>query len=188
MWFRLVVVLAGIALTIGGCNSLVSQLFGTHKLRTFPLEAVAREGFGDADYVELTEAYQTGDVVVGPALHGTDRDIVLYPLLTPAQWQARQAGQTVEPVVIAWQKEGGQPCESCRTTGPLTVRGLVREPNPRKNKSAELSTAGYRIAEKVYYLEAARQPLAWYWNVLMIAGGFGLALGVEARAARKRRS
>ena len=64
---------------------------------------------------------------------------------------------------------------------------MVREPNPRKNKSAELSAAGYRIAEKVYYLEAGRRPLAWYWNVLMIVGGLALALGVEARAARKRR-
>lgn len=188
-WLRMLIVLAGIVLTINGCNSLISQFFGTHKLRQMQLSEAETQGLGDADFVALTDLVVPGDYVIGRALHDTDQPIAIFPLLTPAQYADYQAGRQTAPRVLAWTKVE-EDCigrGDCIQAGGTTIRGLVRSPNPRKDASAGLAEANFRIPDDIYFLEAYRAPLAWYWNLLMVIVGIGLAVGVEARAARRRR-
>ena len=100
---RLIIVLSGIVLMVNGCNGLLSQFFGTHKLRTFSAETALREGVGDADFVAFTDCYTTGRFTVGPALHDTDKDILLYPLYSSAQADSLQNGLTVTARLIGWE-------------------------------------------------------------------------------------
>lgn len=189
MWIRLIIIFAGIVLMINGCNSLISQFAGTHALRTFSVEEATADGIGDADFIELTDAWRPGKWVVGPALHKKDRDILLYPILSGDQYAAHQRGETVRPAFIAWGKNYDPPClerGDCIPDGAFSARGLVREPNPEKDKSPELSQYGFELPEKVYYLEVDREPLAWYWNLLMFVGGIAMAIGIEAWARRQK--
>jgi hypothetical protein len=189
--FRLLFVLGGIVLMINGCNSLLSQFFGTHKLHPYSAQAALGEGIGDADYVALTDSYRTGDFVVGPALHETDKDILLYPIFSQAQADSLSNGQVVTAGIIAWGTNYDPPCierGDCIPMESLTATGLIREPNPRKNESAALATDQVQLAERLIFLEIDREPLAWYWNLLMFAGGLGLAFGVEAYVSKRRKA
>lgn len=190
MWLRYLIIASGIVLMIGGCNGLLSQLFGTHKLRHFTIDTLRTTGLGDADYVSIDSAHSPGDFVVGPAIHPTDRDIVIFPLISEAERADMEQGKRIRPALLAWNKvspEVQEGRDSIRIPlGTGTIRGLVRAPNKLKNTSDRLSEQGYDIPKDVYYLEADRAPLAWYWNLLMLIGGIGIALAAEARAARRR--
>lgn len=188
---RLLIVLSGIVLMINGCNSLLSQFFGTHKLQTYRAETALREGVGDADFVSLTGGYTTGRFVVGPALHETDKDILLYPIFSAAQADSLDRGLNVTAGIIGWEANYDPPCierADCVAAGSRPLTGLIREPNPRKNRAAELRRSQVRIAERPLFMEIDREPLAWYWNLLMFAGGIGMAFGVEAYFARRRQA
>jgi len=176
---------------INGCNSLLSQFFGTHKLQTYRTATALQAGVGDADFVSLTESYTTGRFVVGPALHDTDKDILLYPIFSTAQADSLERGLDVTAGIIGWETNYDPPCVErgdCVAAGSRTQTGLIREPNPRKNRAEALSREQVRIAERPLFMEIDREPLAWYWNLLMFAGGIGMAFAVEAYFARRRRA
>lgn len=184
MWFRYLIIALGAVLLIGGCNGLLSQLFGTHKLRQFTLSEVRNTGLGDADYIALDSVQWPEEYVIGAALHGTDRDIIIYPFVSLG------ADTNEQVTVVAWRKvsleEAADGPPYPHSAGSGKVKGLVRPPNPRKDVSAQLAQFGYQIPESVYYLEVSRAPLSWYWYALMIIGGIGIAGALEARAFRRR--
>jgi len=174
---------------ITGCNSLVSQLFGTHKLRSFSMEEVLAEGIADADYIEVSGAWQSGDYVVVPKLNASDKPILIYPLLSEAQLQQLEAGQKVRPQIIGWTKNFDPACDdagTCAPKGPVSIKGVVREMRSAKNQVDALPQDKYTIPELVNYVEVDRAPLAWYWNVLMMVGGLAMAFYIENRASKQR--
>jgi hypothetical protein len=178
-----------IVFLINGCNSLISQFFGTHKLRTFSMEQALSEGIGDSDYVTLTGAWQSGDYIVVPPRTGADKAILIFPILSNEQMRNVEAGKKVKPVVIGWTKNFSLDCDLENTCAPRLqkeVSGIVRDMQQQKNKAHMLATDKYELPEEVVYLEVDRQPLAWYWNLLMILGSFGLAYVIEARANRRK--
>lgn len=190
MWIRLATMLLCIVFFITGCNSLLSQFFGTHKLRAFEMPQVVNEGIGDADYIEVAETWQTGDYIVVPKINAGDKPIVIFPLLTNDQLSALEKGQRVTPKVIGWTKEFDLACDdtqTCADRGERTVTGVVRRMRRAKNKTASLPVEKYELTDDVYYVEVGRHPIAWYWNLLMIVGGLGLAFIIENRASKRRR-
>lgn len=188
MWIRLATILLCIVFFITGCNSLVSQLFGTHKLRHFTMSEVLGDGIADSDFVELSGAWQTGDYIVVPPLNASDKPIVIYPLLSEEQLRKLEAGQPVKPQIIGWTKDFDLSCDdeaSCAPRGPVAIKGVVREMRSAKNQTTALPSEKYRIPELVNYVEVGREPIAWYWNVLMMLGGLGLAFFIENRAGKQ---
>lgn len=189
MWFRLIAMLFCIVFFINGCNSLISQFFGTHKLRTFSMEEAMEKGIGDADFVELTGAWKSGDYIVVPPRTGADKAILIFPILSEKQMAAADAGEKVEPAFIGWTKDFSLDCDLENTCAPKIqgdIKGVVREMQKQKNKAHMLATNKYQLPEKVSYIEVGRQPLAWYWNLLFVAGGIGFAFWIESRAHRNR--
>jgi len=191
MWIRLLIVLAGIVVMINGCNSLISQHFGTHKLRTLDLQEVIDAGIDDADFVRLENAALSEDYLVGPALRASDEDYHLHAILTPTQAAARANGASVQPAVIGWYKIPYAACVEngdCRPTD-APIQGLITLPTERKNPVAGWSEKGVEVSDNVIYLQLWKEPLAWYWNLLLFLGGLGLAIGIEAWwQARRRRN
>lgn len=190
MWVRLTAILICIVFFITGCNSLISQFFGTHKLRTFTMGEVLKNGLGDADYVSISQAWKTGDYLVVPPRTEADKAVLIYPILSPEQVDSLDAGRAVRPRIIAWTKEFDLACDEEKRCAPLseiTLSGIIREMNPTKNRAHMLPEVKYGLPEDVVYLEEGREPLAWYWNLLMMVGGLGLAFYIESRAHWRRR-
>lgn len=189
MWLRLTAILISIVFFINGCNSLISQFFGTHKLRSFTIEQALDKGIGDADYVQLNGAWKPGDYIVVPAKNAADRAVLLFPLLSKAQLAELDAGNVVTPKVIAWTKNFKMECDednSCAPRVQVDAVGVVRTMQQDKNKAHLLPAAAYKLAENPNYIEIDRHPLAWYWNLLMLVGGISFAIYVEGRAQKQR--
>jgi len=178
MILRYLVLFGGIVLMITGCNSLISQNFGTHRLRTLPLEEVRTTGFGDADFVEIPAAEIGEAFIIGEALYGSDKHYVLGPVLSPTEAEQWHAGGTITTNLIAWWETRAM----SETAPPITiVRGLVSEPTPRKNPTEQWANQRIQLAEKVAYVQLGEEPMAWYWNIALLLGGLLLAILPEAR-------
>ena len=191
MLTRVLIVLVCVVVFITGCNSLVSQLTGTHRLRSYSMEEVELAGVGDADYVEIRGAWQTGDFLYGEPRKEDQRGIIQYPLLSEYRLQEYEKGGPVPVRVIAWEAEFDPPCladTSCAEKQEVVLRGLVREVPDRGNRLSALDDHGYQLAERPVFIEAYREPMAWYWNVAMMTGAALLALAVEWRQLTGQKS
>lgn len=190
MWVRMIAMLFCIVFFINGCNSLISQFFGTHKLRTFSMANAVVEGIGDSDFVELTNVWQSGDYIVVPPRTGADKAVLIFPLLTEKQLAAADAGEKIQPRYIGWTKNFSLDCDAENTCAPRLnrdIKGVVRQMQRQKNKAHMLAANKYELPDNVEYIEVGRHPTAWYWNLLFVIGGFGLAFYIEARANRRRK-
>lgn len=190
MLFRFIIVLACIVVFINGCNSLVSQYFGTHKLRTFTMEDAVKKGVGDSDYLELQKAWASGDYVFVPGKRKTDPSTLLYPLLTQAQLEQVEQGQQVQPHFIAWTQNFPTDCPSRDDCSPRRVadfKGVVRKPGKEFNGAKNLAANKYQLPSQVVYLEVNRAPIAWYWNLSMMVGAVLVAFLLEMRNFRKNK-
>jgi hypothetical protein len=190
MWVRLTAMLICIVFFITGCNSLISQFFGTHKLRIYSIEEAITKGIGDSDFVEITGAWQTGDYIVVPPRNESDKPILIFPLLSEQQLREMEKGEQVAPRFIAWTKNFSIECDEQKTCAPklgINAQGVIREMLRQKNKAHMLSEKKYVLPDNVNYIEVGRQPLEWYWNLLMVIAGLGVAFYIEVRANRLRK-
>lgn len=153
------------------------------------MEEALDKGIGDADFIELTGAWKSGDYIVVPPRTGADKAILIFPLLSEQQMAAADAGEKVQPQFIGWTKEFSLDCDIENTCAPRlhgNVLGVVREMQRQKNKAHMLAANKYELSETVNYIEVGREPLAWYWNLLFVAGGIGFAFWIESRANKRR--
>ncbi|WP_282777273.1 hypothetical protein [Phaeodactylibacter xiamenensis] len=183
MIVRIIIILLCLVFFINGCNSLISQFFGTHKLRSFEMAEVAEKGIGDADYVEITNARFEPDFVYQEAEEPGSPPIILYPVFaesSPAQ----------TPALLAWTADFFDPCveaDTCIAAGTRTLRGVVR-PLPDANLTGldRLKEKGYSWESPVIVINENEAPVAWYWNALMMLGAGLVAIGMEAFYNRKK--
>lgn len=189
MIIRLLIILACVVVFINGCNSVISQHFGTHKLRTYTIEEVAGDGLGDADFVEVENAWLPGDFVYKAAKSPSNPGVIIYPVLTREQLALRDSGRQVEPALIAWTTDFPAQCVdagNCIERGQITLKGIVRDLPKDRRAAGLLGEKGYLISETALRIEHGREPLAWYWNVLMMLGATALAVAVEAYGQRRK--
>lgn len=189
MWVRIIAILFCVVFLINGCNSLISQFFGTHKLRTYSMPDVLTDGLGDSDYVKIDNAWQSGDYIVVPPRTAAEKAVLIFPLLSEEQLAAAEAGKVVEPRIICWTREFSLNCDEENTCAPraeVSKTGIIREMRRQKNKAHMLSANKYRLPENVDYVEIGREPLAWYWNLLIVLGSLGFAFYIEYRANKQR--
>jgi hypothetical protein len=189
MILRYLILFGGIVLMITGCNSLVSQQFGTHRLRTIDVEEATTTGLGDADFVEIGGAVVGAPFIVGPALRGTDKDYVLRPVFTAEQQSAWASGQTVTVNLVGWTETTDPACTTapgCPPEAGRAVRGLLSAPTFQKNPLGNWSAQRIVLASETTYLQLYQKPMAWYWNLALLLGGLLLAVLPEARRHKKR--
>lgn len=187
MLYRLIIVLGCIVLFINSCNSLISGVTGTHKLRTFSVEQAEREGLGDSDFVEITGAWRTGDFLYAPPLKGEKAGAVQYPVLSAERLAQLDANQKPRTAIIAWTQAYDPACVErgdCAPKGAITIKGVVRKIPKPKNKVSEFATR-YDVAENAIYIETDRAPLAWYWHLGFMVGA--VAVGVITELIYNRR-
>ncbi|MCB9291685.1 MAG: hypothetical protein H6559_00925 [Lewinellaceae bacterium] len=190
MIIRMLIILGCVVVFINGCNSLISQHFGTHKLRSYTMEDVQQAGIGDADYIAVGDAWLSGDFVFKAAKSPANPGVIIYPVLSREQFEAKKRGEPVRPDIIAWTTDFPSQCVgagNCIEAGPAALQGIVRDlPNDRQGQG-QLEGKGYRLADDAIYLEHGQAPLAWYWNLLMMIGAAAAAIGVEAYSHRRQR-
>jgi hypothetical protein len=185
MILRYLVLFGGIVMMITGCNSLVSQHFGTHSLHELTAAEATAEGVGDADYV-LVSGLVPSDYVICLPVSGWlgDYYAISRPLLTPAQVAASVAGETIEVSIIGWFKSEYASCDVILNDPSMFEKrhiGLINAPNVVVGVEENLSSNNFKLREPVIYLQLGEKPLAWYWNLALMAGGILLALLPEAR-------
>lgn len=190
MIIRILLILGCVVVFINGCNSLISQHFGTHKLRAYTMEAAQQSGIGDADFIELSGGWLPGDFVFKAAKSPTNPGVIIYPVLSEAQLAAHRRGEAVTPDIIAWTTDFPSQCVEagdCIKAGPVELKGIVRELPDDRQGQWQLEAKGYRIADGAIYIEHGQEPLAWHWNLLMMLGAAAAALGVEAYGQSRQR-
>jgi hypothetical protein len=183
MIVRIIIILLCLVFFINGCNSLVSQFFGTHKLRSFEVSDVAEKGIGDADYVEISGARFEPVFVHQEASEPGSPPIIVYPVFAEGEGK-KQA------VLLAWTADFFDPCvaaDSCISAGVRTLKGVVR-PIPDDNLAAldSLREKGYSWVENPIVINQDEDPIDWYWNALMMLGAALVAIGMEAIYNRKK--
>ena len=184
MLFRISIILVCLIAFITGCNSLVSQFAGTHRLRSYAIEEIEFEGAGDADYLEIRGGWQTGDFVYGKPRKAGQKGIIQYPVVGEARLEKRDRGTAIPVSVIVWQALPDPACvasASCAEKKETLIRGIVRRIPPRGNELEALTRKGYLLAENVVFIEAGQAPIAWYWLVLIMLAAAILAIGMEWR-------
>lgn len=186
MTIRTIVMLVCIVAFINGCNSLISQQFGTNKLRNVSMDQARKSGLSDADYVELTNAQITGDFIFAPGRNENDKAVVLYPLVDQRQLDSLREGNPVWIKLIGWEKRrpGSIPDTVSIDTRREVYRGLVREPGNRFNKARELNPDKYRLSRNLVYVEMGKEPLEWYWNVAIMLVSFVTFLFLSSKLKR----
>ena len=188
MLFRIVIVLACVVAFINGCSSLISRVAGTHKLRVYTMEQVLEKGIGDADYIQLNDAWLSGDFVHTPPLKRGYKPVIAYPVLSKAQVDSIDAGMAVRPAIIAWSQKFDAECVnagSCAPKGELVFSGITRKIDKERNRAAELKASAYLLPENVVYIETGRNPLDWYWNLAIMLIAVAIGGGMEFYHSRK---
>ncbi len=190
MIIRLLIILGCVVVFINGCNSLISQNFGTHKLRVYSMEEVQQSGVGDADYIEVNGALLSGDFVFKAAKSPTNPGVIIYPVLSEKQLEAHSRGEAVTPDIIAWTTDFPSQCVdagNCIKAGQVKLKGIVRDLPKDRQGQGQLVDKGYKVSDGVIFVEYGQQPLAWYWNLLMMIGAAAAIFGIEAYSHRLRR-
>ena len=191
MIVRIIIVLICVSFFINGCNSLISQFFGTHKLRSFAVEQAVRDGIGDSDYVQLEGAYLANNFVYQESEYPNTPPIIIYPVLTDEQAAQHKAGQQVKPAFIAWSADFHSPCVdslNCLQEGAQNVTGVVRDiPKDRLQGLEKLEAKGFAITEEAQVINHGQDPVPWYWNLMMMLGAAALAVGMEALYFKRQR-
>ncbi len=189
MLYRLVIVLGSVVLFINSCNSVISSFTGTHKLRTFTMEQVEKEGLGDSDFIEITGVWVPGDFKHVPPKQGERKGVVQYPAMSEERYNQLQNGQPTRTSVIVWTQGFDPNCvqrRDCITSGQKTIRGIVNKIPKSKNKVKEFP-AQYQIPTHAIYIETERAPLAWYWHLSLMGVAVLLGLGTEFVYNRRRK-
>lgn len=190
MIFRIIIILVCVLVFINGCNSLVSGLVGTHKLRTFSIEQVWVDGVGDSDFIELTDVWSNGEYIFEPHRNNSWPGFVQWPVLDQAQFDSLKNGQKVNVSIVAWTKKYDKNCvdqKNCNQEGKMNLKGLVRPMNKRYNKMEELPKELYSISDDALYIEYNKSPLAWYWNLLLMLGAISIVLVLEQWLTKKEK-
>ncbi|MEL7123484.1 MAG: hypothetical protein AAFO07_28820 [Bacteroidota bacterium] len=175
---RIVLILVCILIFINSCNSLISRVAGTHKLRTFTFDQVLEEGIGDADFIQINQAWSDGDYWFEPHKNVQSPGFVQFPVLTKSQYDSVNNGQQVTISVIGWTQRYEENCiekNNCVLEGQTNFIGLVRPFNKRYRKFENFPKEKYAVSVEPLFVEYQRQPLDWYWNLaIMIASIIGI--------------
>jgi hypothetical protein len=183
MILRYLVLFGGIVLMITGCNSLVSQNFGTHRLRTLDISEASAQAIGEADFVEVAGAMIGEVAVTTPKQDLWGKTIVCRPILSPEQQRAWKSGSTVETQLFGCFKTEDPTCHTDPNCLPYTGQqtiGLITEPDEAEAIAAQWGQHRIKLKEKVVYLQLGEKPMAWHWNLLLFIGGICLAFIPEA--------
>lgn len=171
---------------VNGCNSLISQQFGTHSQHEFSLAQLRKDGVGDADFVVLTDATIGAPILNSPRVGWLDANYVYRPLLSAEAMAAWEAGDTVTTYVVGWYNVDTTSCQDpawCQPKVSEQVYGLVAEPPLHKYPLEEWGTqriAPAPAAETVY-VKLGDTPAPWYQNLAIFLGGLLIAIVPEAR-------
>lgn len=186
MIVRTIILLVCIVTFINGCNGLISQKFGSRQLHSYSMDQARKSGLSDIDFIELKDAQVTGDFIFAPGRSENDRTVVLYPLVDSLQLDSLRQGQQVWVKLVGWEKRrpGSIPdTVSINTQRPI-YRGMVRQPGSRFNRADELNKEKFRLARNPVLIEMGKEPLEWYWNVVMMLAAFGLFILLSRKLKR----
>lgn len=184
---RLIVFLICILAFISGCNSIISNFAGTHKLRQYTLTEILEKGIGDADYIEIGQASLSADFIYVPGDKTFRKNILIFPLVSESQKREQQPTH-----VVGWTKKFDPTCveqKNCAQLISRPLRGLVSDVNRVKVNAQKLTAQGYSLMDndKMVFVELDRAPFPWYWSLLIMISASLILVGLEVYRIRKEK-
>ena len=190
MIYRLIIVLGCITMFIGGCNNLTSSLAGTHKLRQYTTHVVVEEGIGDADYIEITNAWTSEAYQYVPSSKNARKPLLIYPILSDVQVAQVKQNKKVTPIAIGWTQKFDPDCHKqgkCLKEQQVSIKGVISNYRRVRQNLSLFDNKQFDFNENVVLMEVGRAPIAWYWNVLMMVSGVSILYLVERRNFNKQK-
>lgn len=182
MLYRLLIAFGAVVLFINSCNSILSGLTGTHKLRQYTIEDIEKQGVGDSDFIEITGGQRTGDFQYAPPRKGEKVGAIQYPLVSAERQMQLDSAIQTRIAVIAWTQAYDPACVErgdCAPRGPATIKGVVRKMEKSKNRTQAFDNQRYDISKYAVYVETDRAPLPWYWHLALMGVAVLLGVGTE---------
>ncbi len=183
MILRYLVLFGGIVMMITGCNNLVSQNFGTHRLRTIDVEDADAQAIGEADYVEVAGAMIGSASVTTGKVDYWGKTTICRPILKPREQGGLVKGTSLKVALIGCFKTENPACFSDPACLPYTgqqVIGLVGAPGEVEILAPQWRKHSIEPTADVTYIQLGEKPMAWHWNLLFFVGGILLAFIPEA--------
>ncbi len=181
MLIRVIFFLLCAAGFINSCNSLISLQVGTHKLRSFTVEEIEKNGIKDADYIEITDANIPAEFIQSPIQKTGDKAMIIYPILSSPQ--STYPSKFIK--IIAWEEKEETACieqKNCLIPGVKRITGVVRPIKKRRNTAGQLAAVfGKQLAKNPVYIKVGETPIAWYWHALVMLLTAGAILLMEAK-------
>lgn len=170
MLYRIIIITISLIVFVNSCNSVVSSNFGTHKLRQVEMNELTKNGLGDADFVEILDAYVPGNFVHQKAAEADKAGVIFYPLLDVSGKETFERSLKPKTKVIAWSENFKWKCwedNSCVEQGIHTIKGIVRKP-PEKLDISKRLVSNFELDENVIYIETGREPMQWWWHLVFM--------------------
>ncbi len=184
MAYRLVILFGCIILFINGCNNLISGVAGTHKLRQYDMSTVVSQGIGDADFIQVTNAWSTGNYRYLSPDQPYRRPMWLYPVFDERQMMRIDSGDQVRVKLLAWTQKLDPECESrgdCIVRGKTQLKGVIASNRQIRKQVQQWNDSQVLIDDNPIIMEVGRSPIAWYWNGLMVVGALLIGFFMEKR-------
>ena len=176
MIYRLIIFLVCTVAFINGCNSVISNFAGTHKLRQYTLSEIAKTGIGDADYIEITDASVSAEFTHIPGDKNFRRDLLIFPIVP-------NTGATGNKLhMIGWVKKFDSDClkqNNCSQLIKDPLRGLISDVKRVKANLNQLQQRYEFEENEIVYIELERSPFPWYWSMAIMITAVLIILVME---------
>ncbi len=153
------------------------------------MDYVEQNGIGDSDYVEIKDAWTTGEYRFAPPRKGERTGALQYPVVSQERYERLDSNLETRIALIAWTEAYDPNCleqSNCVKAGKTTIKGVVRKMSRAKNKVDEFP-AIYEVAPRAIYIETDQAPLAWFWYLAFMGGALLVGIGTEYIYNRRQR-
>lgn len=184
MIFRLIVFLICIIAFINGCNGLISNFAGTHKLRSYSYDEIIENGIGDADFIEVSGAETSDDYVLVSGDYLFRKDLLIIPIVP----EGVEGSRVNKPELIGWTKAFDPSCVqrgNCQEEITTPIRGIVNEVKRVKNNLENLNDN--INSNQVILIELGRTPFPWYGSLAIMITAFVIIFLAERYQMNKKK-
>ena len=185
MIYRLIIFLVCTVAFINGCNSVISNFAGTHKLRQYSLSEIANTGIGDADYIEITDATVSEEFTHVPGDKSFRRDLLVFPVVPNTE----STGNKLH--VIGWVKKFDLGCvgqNNCNQIIKHPLKGLISDIKRVKGNINHLQQRYEFEENEIVYIELGRSPFPWYWSMLIMITAVLIIIVMEKQRLKKQQT
>lgn len=179
MIIRLIIFLVCTLAFINGCNSIISNFAGTHKLRNYKFGEIINQGIGDADFIQIDDGILSDQYIFIPGDRTFRKDLLIFPITTTSNQQMDSIK------IIGWAKSFDPSCvqrKDCQLQFKGPIKGIISDVSRVRKNADQLQQKNLVISnDHTIFIELDRVPFPWYWNLIIMVVSAAIILFMESR-------